>query len=82
MGAPRSPPEPIALASAVKFGRAMTYFLPVCVQHDERGGVTALPRPPNGSGDFLALAGTHGFVELPPSKEPFPQGFIADLYRW
>jgi molybdopterin molybdotransferase len=82
MGAPRSAPEPVALASVVKFGRAMTYFLPVCVQHDERGGVTALPRPPNGSGDFLALAGTDGFVELPPSREPFPQGFIADLYRW
>jgi molybdopterin molybdotransferase len=82
MGAPRSPPEPIALASAVKFGRGMTYFLPVSVQHDARGRISALPRPPNGSGDFLALAGTDGFIELPPSKEPFPEGFVADLYRW
>ena len=36
----------------------------------------------NGSGDFLALAGTQGFVELPPQAEPFPEGFIAQLYRW
>lgn len=82
LGLARSAPEPIALAAAVKFGRPMTYFLPVCVQHNARGGSSAVPRPPNGSGDFLALAGTDGFVELPPSREPFPEGFVASLYRW
>jgi hypothetical protein len=25
---------------------------------------------------------TQGFVELPPQAEPFPEGFIAQLYRW
>jgi len=82
LGLARAAPEPIALAAAVKFGRPMTYFLPVCVQHDARGASSAVPRAPNGSGDFLALAGTDGFVELPPSKEPFPEGFVASLYRW
>jgi len=82
MGAPPMQPEPIALARPVKFGRALTYFMPVAVTHDERGQRAAVPRAPNGSGDFLALAGTQGFVELPPQAEPFPQGFIAQLYRW
>jgi len=82
LGAPRMVPEPIALAAPVKFGRALTYFLPVSLRHDERGQVAAIPRPPNGSGDFLALAGTDGFVELPPQGEPFPEGFVANLYRW
>lgn len=82
MGAPPMQPEPIALAEAVKFGRAMTYFMPVAVTHDARGQRAAVPRAPNGSGDFLALAGTHGFVELPPQAQPFPKGFIAQLYRW
>jgi molybdopterin molybdotransferase len=82
MGAPPMQPEPIALARPVKFGRALTYFMPVAVTHDERGQRAAVPRAPNGSGDFLALAGTQGFVELPPQAEPFPEGFIAQLYRW
>ncbi len=82
MGAARTPPEPIVLAAPFKPGRSLTYFLPVSVRHDEHGRVRAEPRPPNGSGDFLALAGTQGFVELPPRTDAFPEGFVADLYRW
>jgi molybdopterin molybdotransferase len=82
MSAPRAPPEPIALAEPVKFGRSMSSFLPVAVSHDERGQVRAVPRFPNGPGDFLALAGTQGFVELPPREEEFPAGYVANLYRW
>jgi molybdopterin molybdotransferase len=82
MGTPRTPPEPIVLAAPFKTGRPVTYFLPVAVRYDDSGHARAEPRPPNGSGDFLALAGTQGFVELPPRTEPFPEGFVADLYRW
>jgi molybdopterin molybdotransferase len=82
MASPRSPPQPIPLAAPAKFHRMMTYFVPVAVQHDARGEPAALPRPPNGPGDFLALAGTDGFIELPPRAEPFPAGFVASLYRW
>jgi len=82
MSAPRAQPEPIALAQAVKFGRSMSSFLPVTVSHDERGQVRAVPHFTNGPGDFLALAGTQGFVELPPRAEEFPAGYVASLYRW
>lgn len=82
MGAPRAPPEPIALGAAGRFGRGVTYFLPVSIAYDALGQRSAVPRPPNGSGDFLALAGTDGFLELPPRTEAFAQGFVADLYRW
>lgn len=82
MGAPLPSPEPVALASAGKFARAVTYFLPVAVRYDGAGRACADPRPPHGSGDFLALAGTQGFVELPPRTEAFPEGFIVNLYRW
>src|SRR5215469_4511560 len=82
MASPRTPPQPITLAARAKFYRMLTYFVPVAVQHDARGEPSAQPRPPNGSGDFLALAGTAGFVELPPRPEPFPEGFVASLYRW
>jgi molybdopterin molybdotransferase len=82
MSAPRAAPEPIALAQPVKFGRSMSSFLPVSVSHDARGEARAVPRFPNGPGDFLALAGTSGFVELPPRAEEFPAGYVASLYRW
>lgn len=82
MGARRPPAELIALAEPVGFNKNMAYFLPVRVQYDALGHAAALPRPPNGPGDFLALTEADGFVELPPRPEGFPQGFVAQLYRW
>jgi molybdopterin biosynthesis enzyme len=52
------------------------------LRHDERGRVAAVPRTTHGSGDFLALAGTDGFVELPPRRGDHPRGTVARLFRW
>jgi molybdopterin molybdotransferase len=82
MGAQRRWPVPIALASPIKRGRTMTSFVPVQTRYDTQGRHFAEPRIPNGSGDFLALAETDGFVELPPQPESYPEGFIANMYRW
>ena len=82
MGARRAAAELIALAAPVKLNRTMVYFLPVRVQYDDRGHAVAVPRPPNGPGDFLALTEADGFVELPPQQEPYPEGFVARFYRW
>ncbi len=82
MGARKSPTERIALAAPVASGRAsFAYFLPVALQYDANGP-RAIPRRTNGPGDFLALTRTDGFVELPPSADGYPDGFLADLYRW
>jgi molybdopterin molybdotransferase len=82
MASPRQAPEPMALAAPVTSRRMATYFVPVTVEQDAAGRPAARAHPPNGPGDFLALAGTHGFIELPPRTEAFPEGFIASLYRW
>jgi molybdopterin molybdotransferase len=82
MAAPPELPQPIALAAPLKLHRMVSYFVPVTVADDAAGRPQASPHPPNGPGDFLALAGTHGFIELPPRAEPFPAGFMASLYRW
>jgi molybdopterin molybdotransferase len=82
MGTHVSNPEHIALAAAVGRGRAMTYYLPIAITLDARGGPVAQPKPTNGPGDFLGLTGTDGFVELPPAPQGFPEGFIAPLHRW
>lgn len=82
MGTKGSAPEQLALAAPVTVDRPLAHFLPVSVGHDDSGRPWANPRPTNGSGDFLSLAGTDGFVELPPGPNTYPQGFVATVYRW
>jgi molybdopterin molybdotransferase len=82
MGTRRVPPERLALAAPVTFQPPLAYFLPVTIEHDDWGRPWANPRPPNGSGDFLSLAGTEGFVELPPGPNTYPRGFVTSVYRW
>ncbi len=82
MGTKRAPPERLALAAPVTFQQALTYFLPVAIEHDDWGRPWANPRRPNGSGDFLSLTGTDGFVELPPGPNTYPKGFVTTVYRW
>ena len=82
MGTRRVAPARIALAEPVMVQPPVTYFLPVALGHDERGRPWASPRRTKGSGDFLGLAGTDGFVELPPGPNTYAKGFVTDLYRW
>jgi molybdopterin molybdotransferase len=63
-------------------GRKVTYFMPAALSTDGTSTTGAQARPTQGSGDFLALAGTHGFIELPPQPAGYPAGYAADFYRW
>jgi molybdopterin molybdotransferase len=80
--APVAQPEKIALGAAVTVTPALTYFMPVRVELDDWGRPWAVPQPTNGSGDFTALAGSDGFVELPPGPNTYTKGFITRLHRW
>ena len=82
MGTRRIAPERLALAAPVTFKPPLAYFLPVVIEHDDWGRPWADPKAPNGSGDFLSLAGTDGFVELPPGPNTYPKGFVTSVYRW
>ena len=82
MGTKRIEKERLALAAPVSVQHALTYFLPVSVEHDDWGRPWAHPRPTNGSGDFLSLAATDGFVELPPGPNTYAKGFVTSMYRW
>ena len=82
MGRAPATPEKMALGGAVNVGVALTFFMPVRVEVDDWGRAWAVPKPTNGSGDFTALAGTDGFVELPPGPNVYPKGFVTRLHRW
>ena len=78
---PKDPPR-VAITAPVEVKPALAYYLPVKLRTDEWGRTSAQPCPTNGSGDFTALAGTDGFVELPPGPNTFPKGFVARFFRW
>ena len=80
--APVVPPEKIALGAPVTVTPTLTYFMPVRVELDDWGRPWAVPQPTNGSGDFTSLAGSDGFVELPPGPNTYAKGFITRLHRW
>lgn len=71
-----------ALAQAFEFKAPLACFLPVALEYDRQGRTLARPRPTGGSGDFISLAGTDGFVELPPGPAEHPAGLAVPFFSW
>ncbi|MCY4477047.1 MAG: molybdopterin-binding protein, partial [Gammaproteobacteria bacterium] len=82
MGADPETEEWVQLAREVKFPADLAYFLPVTLRANAHGSPQAEPRPTNTSGDYAALGGTDGFVELPRGAAVFPEGTSTRLFRW
>jgi molybdopterin molybdotransferase len=72
----------MALGAPFTVKAPLTHFIPVRLQQDDWGREWAIPAPTNGSGDFTSLAGTAGFVELPPGPNTYAKGFVTRLFRW
>ena len=82
MAAATIPDEQITLQSAVKAHPELSIFMPVRLKHDDQAGILAEPCPTRGSGDFISLLGTQGFVELPPAQGMIDAGTLVPFYRW
>jgi molybdopterin molybdotransferase len=82
LGQNPQPVQRMALAAPVTVTPPLTYFIPVRLEQDDWGRDWAVPAPTNGSGDFTGLAGTEGFVELPPGPNTYVKGFVTRLHRW
>lgn len=74
--------ETVTMAAPVEIKPTLTVFLPIKLVRDGTGRALAEPRPTQGSGDFVSLIGTDGFVELPPGEGRLPAGSVVDVYRW
>jgi molybdopterin molybdotransferase len=77
-----SPPMRVALSRDFAFDAPLTCFLPVQVRYDQSGRALAEPCPTSGSGDVVSLAGTDGFVELPPGPAVHAAGLVVPFHRW
>ena len=80
-GARPAPAPLVPLAVACDERHGLTAFLPVDRAPAAAHPGAVAPRPTHGSGDFTALAGTAGFVELAPQRSWEP-GDPAPLYTW
>ena len=78
---PKEPPR-VATTAPFEVKAPLAFYLPVKLKNDDWGRTSAEPCPTNGSGDFTSLAGTDGFIELPPGPNTFPKGFVARFFRW
>jgi len=75
-------PVYIRLARAFALKEKKTFFLPVTVQGNAKGQRRAVPADFRMSGNFSALAGTDGFVELPKGPRVYKAGFAARFFSW
>lgn len=77
-----SPIESAVLSENFTFGAALTCFLPIRLEVGDDGLLLATPVPTNTSGDFAALSGTDGYLELAQEVTEFPAGSGWPLHRW
>ncbi len=78
-GANPEPVSKVCLGKDVTFTPPLTYFLPV-KSTEYRGSVQ--PCPVANSGDFAALVGTAGFVEIPAEVEKISAGTELPFFAW
>lgn len=82
MGFPPPVKEIVILRNRFDFDPPLTLFLPVKVIISIDGNRMATPLPTNTSGDFITLAESDGFIELPAPIKYFPAGYKTPIYRW
>ena len=70
------------LGEEIIFSKELTYFVPVKIEYREDGTFWAMPLKVKNSGEFTALAGSDGFIELPPGKSVFSNGEAFAFWPW
>lgn len=81
-GFAKIPHEFVVLGENVRVSASLTHFLPVTINFYKDGQFKAQPVSSSGSGDYLALAKSDGFVELKEGQGHFEAKTSALFYRW
>jgi molybdopterin molybdotransferase len=82
LGLAPAPLEYAVLTEPVEMPKRLTLFMPVLLRSSGSAVLEATPRPTNTSGDFISLAGTDGFVELPQGPSAYDIGAAVRVFRW
>lgn len=70
------------LTEEVVFKKSLTNFIPVKIAFTSEGVMTATPLKIKNSGEFTALAGSDGFLELPKDQTVFKSGESFSFFSW
>jgi molybdopterin molybdotransferase len=71
----------VILEADAKVSGDRVFFQAVKLRNCE-GKMMAYPLPGNGSGDYLSLKGSDGFIELDPMKNPFHKNQVVKFFSW
>lgn len=77
-----TPPIYAQLTEDFTFKKDLTYFLPVKLNYTPLGIIKAEPIAVKNSGEFIALANSDGFLELPQFQSYFKAGQSFPFYAW
>ena len=75
-------PETAILEEDIPFKKEFVLFKAVRIEHDKEGKLSAFPLPSNGSGDFISLAQSSGFLELPAKNNIHKKGEPYPFFPW
>ncbi|MDQ8186374.1 molybdopterin molybdotransferase MoeA [Pelagicoccus sp. SDUM812002] len=82
VGLPKTNPVYAKLAHDLTFKPELTLFLPAIADPRPSGELWVKPALFNTSGDFVSVAQTDGFIELPKARNIFPEGEAFQYYPW
>ena len=72
----------VRLKNGLQFPPALTYFPPVTLHSESNTEEYATLVRASGSGDYIALSQSDGFIELPAEPAAFKEGYPAKFYPW
>jgi len=82
LGATPAAVEWLPLAEPFRVRPPLAMLLPVRIDAGPARAPAAVPCPTRGSGDFVSLAGSDGFIELPAGPADYPTGTLCSFRRW
>lgn len=82
IGLPVRQPVYAKLEHDLTFKPDLTLFLPAIADPRPSGELWVKPALFNTSGDFVSVAQTDGFIELPKARKVFPEGEAFQYYPW
>lgn len=71
----------VKLTKDITFKKPLTYFVPVKIEFIG-AEIHATPLDVKNSGEFTALAGSDGFIELPKDQDQFLTGEVFNFFSW
>jgi molybdopterin molybdotransferase len=74
-------PMTVKLAVGLPSRKSLTSFIPVSLEFNQ-GEVLASPLMIKNSGEFTALHGSHGFVEIPKDLDNVNKGTVVKFFSW